>query len=140
MWELARVNFPLALCILDFFHAAEHLEWLAQALFGEKTEQAKTQWEQWAKTLKEQPEGLAIVLREARQALQRRGQHRASALKQIAYFESNADKMRYAKYRARGLFIGSGVIEAGCKTVIGDRTLQIFVAGRRRRVGGGDRA
>jgi hypothetical protein len=38
--------------------------------------------------------------------------------------ESNANRMRYAEYQARGLFIGSGVIEAGCKTVIGHRLKQ----------------
>ena len=121
VWELARVNFPMAVFILDFFHAAEHLELLAQSLFGEKTDTAKTQWEQWAKMLKEQSDGLEIVLREARQALPRRGKRREAALKQIAYFESNTHRMRYAEYQARGLFIGSGVIEAGCKTVIGQR-------------------
>jgi hypothetical protein len=124
VWELARVNFPMALFILDFFHAAEHLELLAEALFGEKTDAAKTQWEQWAKTLKEQPDGLEIVLREARHVLPRRGKRREAAVKQIAYFESNTNKMRYAEYLARGLFIGSGVIEAGCKTVIGLRLKQ----------------
>jgi hypothetical protein len=124
VWELARVNFPMALFILDFFHAAEHLELLAEALFGEKTDASKTQWEQWAKTLKEQPDGLEIVLREARQVLPRRGKRREAAVKQIAYFESNTNKMRYAEYLARGLFIGSGVIEAGCKTVIGLRLKQ----------------
>ena len=40
------------------------------------------------------------------------------------YFERNADKMRYPDFRAQGLFIGSGVIEAGCKTVIGSRLKQ----------------
>ena len=124
VWELARVNFPMAVFILDFFHAAEHLELLAEAIFGEKTDAAKTQWEQWAKTLKEQPDGLEIVLREARQSLPRRGLRREAALKQIAYFESNTNRMRYAEYLARGLFIGSGVIEAGCKTVIGLRLKQ----------------
>jgi hypothetical protein len=124
VWELARVNFPMAVFILDFFHAAEHLELLAEALFGEKTDAAKTQWEQWAAVLKEQPDGLEIVLREARPALPRRGQRRQAALKQIAYFESNTNRMRYAEYLARGLFIGSGVIEAGCKTVIGQRLKQ----------------
>jgi Uncharacterised protein family (UPF0236) len=124
VWELARVNFPMAIFILDFFHAVEHLEWLAEALFGEKTDQSKTQGEQWAKLLKEQPDGLEAVLREARQALPGRGKRRTAALKQIAYFESNTDKMRYAEYQARGLFIGSGVIEAGCKTVIGLRLKQ----------------
>ncbi|MBU6399245.1 MAG: ISKra4 family transposase [Verrucomicrobia bacterium] len=124
VWELARVNFPMAVLILDFFHAAEHLEGLAQGLFGENTDRSKTQWEQWAKVLKEQPDGVEIVLRQARQALPRRGQRRAAALKQIEYFESNTNKMRYAEYQARGLFIGSGVIEAGCKTVIGLRLKQ----------------
>src|ERR1017187_7777552 len=114
----------LALSILDFFHAAEHLKWLAQALWGEDSEQSKTQWEDWAKLLKEQPDGLDTVLREARQTLPRRGKRRGAALKQIAYFESNTDRMRYAEYLARGLFIGSGVVEAGCKTVIGRRLKQ----------------
>jgi hypothetical protein len=124
VWELARVNFPMAVFILDFYHAAEHLELLAQALFGEETDQSKTQWEQWAKMLKEEPDGLEIVLGQARQALPHRGKLREAALKQIQYFESNSDKMRYAEYLARGLFIGSGVIEAGCKTVIGLRLKQ----------------
>jgi hypothetical protein len=124
VWQLARVNFPMAVFILDFFHAAQHLELLAGALFGEKTDASKTQWEQWAKVLKEQPDGLEIILREARQALPRRGRRREAALKQIAYFESNTNRMRYAEYLARGLFIGSGVIEAGCKTVIGLRLKQ----------------
>ena len=124
VWELARVNFPMAIFILDFFHAAEHLEALAAALWGEGTDQAKSLWEQWAKLLKEQPDGLEQVLRAARQALPRSGQRRTLALKQITYFESNTDRMRYAEYQARGLFIGSGVIEAGCKTVIGRRLKQ----------------
>ncbi len=67
---------------------------------------------------------MEIVSREARLALSGRGERRKTALKQIAYFESNTNKMRYAEYLARGLFIGSGVIEAGCKTVIGLRLKQ----------------
>jgi hypothetical protein len=124
VWELARINFPMALCILDFYHASEHLKALAEALLGAKTAPATTQWEQWANVLKEQPEGLESVLREARAALPRRGQRRAAALKEIRYFENNRAKMRYAEYVTRGLFIGSGVVEAGCKTVIGLRLKQ----------------
>lgn len=63
-------------------------------------------------------------MREARQALPGRGKRRQAALDPIAYFENNSDKMRYAEYQARGLFIGSGVAEAGCKTVIGLRLKQ----------------
>src|SRR5208283_4958888 len=79
VWELARVNFPGALLILDFFHASEHLERLAEALWGEKTDRAKTQWEQWSTVLKEQPDGLEVVLQEARQALPHRGKRRKEA-------------------------------------------------------------
>ena len=41
--------------------------------------------------------------------------------KQIAFFENHQTKMRYKTYRDQGLFYGSGVIEGGCKSVIGQR-------------------
>ena len=40
------------------------------------------------------------------------------------YFERNTERMRYPRFRAQGLFIGSGVVEAGCKTVVGARLKQ----------------
>ena len=45
-------------------------------------------------------------------------------LTEANYFESNAERMRYPKFRAQHLFVGTGVIEAGCKTVIGSRLKQ----------------
>ena len=41
--------------------------------------------------------------------------------KEANYFERNAARMHYPKFRQQGLFVGSGVIEAGCKTLIGSR-------------------
>jgi hypothetical protein len=43
---------------------------------------------------------------------------------QADYFEKNAERMRYPEFRRQHLFVGSGVIEAGCKTAIGSRTKQ----------------
>jgi hypothetical protein len=43
---------------------------------------------------------------------------------EIAYFEKNKHRMRYAEFRRQGLFVGSGVVEAGCRTVIGQRLKQ----------------
>jgi hypothetical protein len=40
------------------------------------------------------------------------------------YFEKTAERMRHLQFRRQHLFIGSGVIEAGCKTVIGSRLKQ----------------
>jgi hypothetical protein len=42
----------------------------------------------------------------------------------MAYLEKNKERMRYADFRAQGLFVGSGVVEAGCKTIIGQRLKQ----------------
>jgi len=58
------------------------------------------------------------ILRRAQTAMPRRGKTRQLASKALAYFENNRDKMRYWEYQAQGLFIGSGVVEAGCKTAV----------------------
>ncbi len=42
----------------------------------------------------------------------------------MKYFQNNAERMRYADFRRQGLFVGSGVVEAGCKTIIGLRLKQ----------------
>ena len=52
-----------------------------------------------------------------------RNAHR-DARKELAYLVKNADRMRYDQYRAQSRFIGSGVIEAGCKHVVGQRFKQ----------------
>lgn len=44
--------------------------------------------------------------------------------KEAEYFERNKARMRYSEFRRQGLFVGSGVIEAGCKNVIGRRLKQ----------------
>ena len=41
--------------------------------------------------------------------------------KALAYFKTNAHRMRYAYFREHGMFIGSGTVEAGCKAVVGQR-------------------
>lgn len=124
VWELARVCFPFAKLILDFYHAAEHVGLLTEILFGKDTPQAKTHREAWVKILKDQEHGLDELIRRAQAALPRRGKTRRLASKALAYFENNRDKMCYWEYQAEGLFIGSGVVEAGCKTVVGQRLKQ----------------
>jgi hypothetical protein len=54
----------------------------------------------------------------------RSGKRRITLKKELAYFRTNAHRMRYNEFRAQGFFVGSGVVEAGCKTVIGKRLKQ----------------
>ena len=124
VWELARICFPFALLILDFFHAAEHVGLLTEILFGKDTPEAEQHRQQWVHILKEDSQGVERVIQLARQAMPKGGKRRRQTQKALAYFENNRDKMHYWVYLQQGLFIGSGVVEAGCKSVVGQRLKQ----------------
>ena len=119
VWEVARINFPQAICILDFYHAGEHLSFLAEALYSADPARVKSQAKVWSGMLLE--DRLPEVLTQARKDLPDIPDPRDAAEKQIAYLETNRSRMTYGTFRSQGLFIGSGVVEAGCKTVVGKR-------------------
>lgn len=122
IWEQGLKCFPWALPILDLFHALEHLLHLARLLEPQEAE-AKILWRLWREELLVDRVGEVI-----RQAQQRSsalaGEAAQAARREVGYFERNQSRMLYGTYRAQGLFYGSGVIEAGCKTVIGQRCKQ----------------
>jgi len=124
VWELARINFPLAILILDLYHATEHLTLLTEALYGKDSIQAKAKFEEWLGLFKKEKEGAQKVLTEAEAGLPKNRVRRKQAKKQINCFRKNRDRMSYAAFREQGLFIGSGVVEAGCKTAVGHRVKQ----------------
>ncbi len=119
VWKLARINFPTAVCILDYYHACEHLTLLTEALYGEGSALAKKRYRQWRKALLK--DKITQIIAQAKADLPTRGQAHKTAKKQIAYFERNRSRMTYQTFRQAGYFIGSGVVEAGCKTVVGQR-------------------
>ena len=122
IWNLAADQFPGAILIVDFYHASEHLHKLSRSLFP-SDDAARRAWITSMVDLldKGEIESLVAVLR----ALVSERPELAEKLETEAeYFGCNADKMRYPEFRAQGLFVGSGVIEAGCKTVIGSRLKQ----------------
>ena len=122
VWKLARINFHSAICILDFYHATEHLKLLADAIHGEGTTQAKRHYRRWRKQcLADQVDKVIIA---AQKDLPTSGKARTLAKKQIIYLKRNRSRMLYQTFREAGYFIGSGVVEAGCKTVVGQRLKQ----------------
>jgi hypothetical protein len=123
IWELARINFPFAIMILDLYHALEHLHQLCLGLYGVQGPWAQRMKDQWRQMLEK--DQVAEVIAVARHRLQDLGPQADETLeKQIAYFEHNQSRMLYGTYRKAGYFYGSGVVEAGCKTVIGQRLKQ----------------
>lgn len=119
--EFFRQNFPLAECILDFWHAKEHLVELAQSLWPED-ETARKQWvDRQCHRLKH--EGGEAVLAEL-EVLDVGGR---SAVVQEAhrvhtqYYRNHVKRMDYPRYVANGWQIGSGPVESACKTVVANR-------------------
>lgn len=119
--EFLRVYFPRAEVILDFYHAAEHLNDLAKALHPADAGAAGELAGQWCHQLKH--DGGAAVLA-ALDAVDLRGKKPAARechRRVTMYVRKNLWRMDYPRYRANGWLIGSGHIESACKGVIGQR-------------------
>lgn len=112
--------FPRAVLILDFWHAAEHLAELARTLYPQE-EAARERLDKWCATMKHQ--GGAAVLAELEQLDPANWSAEAqdSWRRETNYLRHNVSRMDYPRYLAAGWHIGSGPIEAACKTVIGAR-------------------
>ena len=115
---IAQTHFPQAIHIVDLFHAYEHLNGIAQTLRGSEAKAPKA----WRDRL--EAGNISGLLRQAGKQLPTTGASRKLLRKQLGYFENNAAQMCYAEYRERKFFVGSGVVEAGCRTVIGQRLKQ----------------
>ena len=117
IWNQASLHFPDAIQIVDLYHAREHLWSLGAKLYPNNPPLQK----RWVMVRKDKLdegkiERLVVLLRS------QAASHPALAedlRTEANYFEDNKERMRYPKFRKQGLFVGSGVIEAGCKTVLG---------------------
>lgn len=120
--HMGRLCFAGATQIVDFYHALEHAGKVLLALLGNKEHpDYKRRLTQWARRLLQ--DQVQKLIDETRTECA--GQAQTDAVeKELGYFVSNIDRMQYGTFRQRGFFIGSGVVEAGCKTVIGARCKQ----------------
>ena len=118
IWNLASHHFPEATQIVDLYHAREHLHDLARLLefmLGDHREP-------WlAARLGELDDGDTAAITAAARAFPLSGRKAADLDTALGYFEHNAHRMRYQHFRSLGMFVGSGAVEAGCKSVIGQR-------------------
>ena len=122
IWGIAALYFPWATEIVDLYHAREHLAKLGKFVYGPTSAEAKS----WAAARSEQLDAgdVEAVITSMKRLRPRQHNVREEVRKAIDYFQTNKERMRYAKFRSQGLFVGSGVVEAGCKTIIGLRLKQ----------------
>lgn len=110
-------HFSQALHILDIRHAEEHLAGFVRDVCRQPLQGAL---HKDLRRLMHRGRTQALLKR-IRHALPRAGPRRALGQKTLAYLRDNAYAMRYDRYRAMGLFVGSGVVEAACRTLVGQR-------------------
>jgi hypothetical protein len=123
IWNIAKDHFPGAIQIVDLFHARQHLWELARLLYPNDAKR-RNAWiglhqKRWLDKGKIAKLGASLrAIQTADADLARKVHNEAD------YFATNAARMNYPKFRKQHLFIGSGVIEAGCKALIGHRLKQ----------------
>lgn len=139
-WNQAALHFPDATQVLDFYHVSEHLWALSRALYRQDEPRQKARGDRWVKERIEslKTDGPLPLLR----ALKRRKaggslskEQQETLRKEMGYLRNNRCRMDYPAYLAAGMMIGSGPVEAACKTVVGHRMKQ---AGMRWSTSGAD--
>ena len=115
IWRIAQELFPRAVQIVDKFHAQQHLSELAKVLYEAPSQPAKA----WAERRHQELDQGRFddLLR----AVRRHADRCPEARKCFQYLQRNRERMQYPRFEAEGLCTGSGVVEAGCKVVIGTR-------------------
>jgi hypothetical protein len=120
IWNLAAQHFPGAVQIVDLYHARQHLWDLARRLHPNDERNQKA----WIKVQQKRllDKGKIKKLVDTLRSIHSANPEVAEKIRiEADYFEANTYRMRYPQFRSQHLFVGSGVIEAGCKTVIGAR-------------------
>lgn len=119
---LCELRFPYALQIVDLYHAREHVADLCKLLFAGNERKLFRYRTKWWTCLDEG--NVEKIISQAQKMLPAEIDTLQKSVIEIGYFQENKNRMRYAEFRKQGLFVGSGVIEAGCKTIIGSRLKQ----------------
>jgi hypothetical protein len=119
IWNLTAEHFPEAIQIVDLYHARQHLWELSGRLWPSDQRCRRN----WTRRREKQLEGgrMESLLRALRFLSPATPETAEFVRHEIDYFAANAARMRYPAFRRQHLFVGSGVVEAGCKTLIGSR-------------------
>jgi hypothetical protein len=122
IWNIADECFPGATHIIDLYHAREHY-WEVGKVVLEHNKEALNKWAE--KRRRELDDGdVEKVIKAIKLLSPSTGKGKELCEKAVNYFEKNKERMRYNLFRKHGFFVGSGILEAVCKTVIGQRLKQ----------------
>ena len=110
--------------IVDYFHVIEHLSSLSEALFGKQSDAGKKWYDKYREKLLNEDGAPQTILRSVNYYMKTNPlskSARETARHERTFFQRNQHRMTYADFRRRGLPIGSGVVEAACKSIVKSR-------------------
>jgi len=119
-WDFLGTLVPEGAEAIDFFHASEHLHAAIAAAYGDGTRETRYRFEENRDRLRDETGGVTAIIR-AIAYLARKHPKDQTIRRALGYFRNNKARMNYAELRAAGLPIGSGVVEAACKTLVTQR-------------------
>jgi hypothetical protein len=122
-WAIAASQFPTAVQIVDFQHAVAHLFEVAHAFFGAGTSPVVP----WVEARKQEllEDRVTAVSTAVGDLVPHSAEQRQLQAREIGYFTSNAERMRYRTFREAGYHLATGVMEAACKQVVHQRLDQV---------------
>lgn len=119
-WAFFDEDMPLGFQLADFYHASEHLKAALDAAYPKNAGKSRLKFEQYKIVLRDELGGINKVLRALRHL---RNQHKDNVIiaANVTYFTNNQHRMKYAEAKNNNYPIGSGIVEASCKTLVGQR-------------------
>ena len=119
-WRFLDALAPQGTALVDFYHAAEQLKSGLDACYGEGNAKGRAQYEKLRHLLRHDLGGVEKVIRSLNHERRKQPENKRIA-EVLGYFRNNRHRMGYAEAKARHLPIGSGVVEAACKTLVTQR-------------------
>ena len=122
-WTFLHEQIPLGAEVIDFFHAAEHLGQAIASAYGDGTRQTRLRFQEMREVLLEDCGGVDDVIRFLA-ALRTEHPRKRRIAQVLSYFRKHRQRMRYFELRELGMPVGSGPVEAACKSLVAQRMKQ----------------
>lgn len=119
-WTYLSEVVPAGIEVVDYFHVAEHLHRAACIAYGEKNPQGQAWYTKWRHVLRHDDDGVDKVIRALKYQVHKHPRRKKLG-RELTYFRRNRQRMDYARLADQALPIGSGIIEAACKTLVTQR-------------------
>ena len=119
-WTFLDQTLPKGISVLDFYHAAEHLKKAFEIIYGVKNLKATLEFEKYRSILRHDERGIEKIIQHLSYQLKKHPK-KDSLRTELNYFKNNKKRCQYLKVSEANLPIGSGIVEATCKTLVSQR-------------------